>query len=190
MKKLIKSLLLLLRIPIFRLKGSSVNVHSDIKQPILLRNTRVEPYVHIGPYCIINNAEIGSYSSIAPQVQIGGMEHPYWDVSTSTYLSDEARQAFTSIGHDVWIGAAAIIKAGVKIGNGAVVGANSFVNKDVPPYAIVIGSPAKVYKFRFDDTIIAELEASRYWENEPSKARNTLSKITIKKNNQLNIKST
>lgn len=179
MKKLLKSLLLLLRIPFFRLKGSRVNVHSDIKKPVLLRNTRVEPYVHVGPYCIINNAEIGSYSSIAPQVQIGGMEHPYWDVSTSTYLSDEAKQEFTSIGHDVWIGAAAIIKAGVKIGNGAVIGANSFVNKDVPPYAIVVGSPAKILKYRFKESTIAELEATRYWEHKPIIARSILSKIKI-----------
>lgn len=179
MKTIIKSLLLMLRIPFFRLKGSMVNVRSDIKKPILLRNTRVEPYVHIGPYCIINNAEIGSYSSIAPQVQIGGMEHPHWDASTSTYLSDEAKQAFTSIGHDVWIGAAAIIKAGVKIGDGAVVGANSFVNKDVPPYAIVIGSPAKILKYRFDERTIAKLEASRYWGLKPEQARRILSKIEI-----------
>lgn len=180
MKKILKCILLLLRIPLFRMKGSRVNVHSDIKRPILLRNTRVEPFVHIGPYCIINNAEIGSYSSIAPQVQIGGMEHPYWDASTSTYLSDEAKQEFTSIGHDVWIGAAAIIKAGIKIGNGAVVGANSFVNRDVPPYAIVVGSPAKIIKYRFDDNTIADLETSGYWEHKPTQARRILSKIEIK----------
>ena len=57
------------------------------------------------------------------------------------------------------------------------VGANSFVNKDIPPYAIVIGTPAKVYKYRFDEKTIAELEKSRYWEQKPSKARQVLLEI-------------
>ena len=179
MKKILKTLILLLRMPLFRMKGSRVSSCSDIKRPVLLRNTNVESYVHIGPYCIINNAEIGSYSSIAPQVQIGGMEHPYWDTSTSTYLSNEAKQEFTHIGHDVWIGASAIIKAGVKIGNGAVVGANSFVNKDIPPYAIVVGTPAKLLKYRFSEDVIANLEATRYWEHRPSKAHEILSGIIL-----------
>lgn len=177
MKRLIKSMLLLLRIPFFMIKGSKVSVYSDIKARVLLRNTLVKPYVHIGPYSIINNATIGEYSSIAPHVQIGGMEHPYWEVSSSTYLSDRAKRQHTDIGHDVWIGAAAIIKAGIKIGNGAVVGANSFVNKNVPPYAIVIGSPAKVYKYRFDTEMIAEIEASHYWEKNPVKARGIINNM-------------
>lgn len=182
MKQWIKTTLLIFRIFFFKLRGSKVSVRSDIKGNVLLRNSIIGSYVHIGPNCIINNTTIGDYSSIAPQVQIGGMEHPYWDASSSTYLSDGAKQEYTEIGHDVWIGAAAIVKAGVKIGNGAVVGANSFVNKDVPPYAIVVGSPAKVYKYRFDDKKIAELESSRYWEYKPLKARTILAKLKYNDN--------
>ena len=72
----------------------------------------------------------------------------------------------TTIGHDVWIGANVSIKAGVTVGNGAVIGMGSVVTKDVPPYAIVAGVPAKVIRYRFDDDTIARLQAARWWERE------------------------
>lgn len=175
----IKSLLMIVRLPLFYLKGNRISIQTDVKRGVLLRNCQVDNYVHIGPNSIINNSSIGAYSSIAPHVQIGGMEHPYWEPSTSTYLSDGAKRERTIIGNDVWIGAAAIIKAGVKIGNGAVIGANSFVNKDVPPYAIVVGAPAKLLKYRFDKKTIEELESSHYWEMKPNEAKKTISRIEI-----------
>ena len=69
----------------------------------------------------------------------------------------------TVIGNDVWIGKRAIIKAGVKIGDGAVVGAGAVVTKDVPPYAIVAGVPAKIIKYRFDEDTIAQLLKTKWW---------------------------
>ncbi|MFP3594765.1 DapH/DapD/GlmU-related protein, partial [Chryseobacterium sp. SIMBA_038] len=63
----------------------------------------------------------------------------------------------TIIGHDVWIGAKSVIKSGITIGHGSIVAALSFVNKDVPPYAIVGGIPAKILKFRFPEEIITDL---------------------------------
>ena len=145
----------------------------------LLNECSIGNYVHIGAHCILNLTKIGNYSSIAPHVQIGGMEHPYKDLSTSTFLTDNSKRLKTEIGNDVWIAAGAIIKTGVKIGNGAVVGANSFVNKDVPPYAIVVGTPAKIYKYRFDENTIAKIEKTRYWELTPSKARQILLDIKV-----------
>lgn len=69
------------------------------------------------------------------------------------------------IGHDVWIGANAIILPGVsRIGNGAVIGAGSVVTKDVGPYEIVAGNPARAIRMRFDERQIAALESSRRWE--------------------------
>jgi len=70
----------------------------------------------------------------------------------------------TNIGNDVWIGAQAVIKAGVTIGDGAVIGGNSLVTKDVPPYAIVGGTPAKVIKYRFPEPIINALLELKWWE--------------------------
>jgi acetyltransferase-like isoleucine patch superfamily enzyme len=69
----------------------------------------------------------------------------------------------TFIGHDVWIGHGAYIRAGIKIGNGAIVAAHSVVVGDVPPYAIVAGNPAKIKRFRFAEDIVAALERLRWW---------------------------
>ena len=68
------------------------------------------------------------------------------------------------IGNDVWIGEAVFINDGITIGTGAVVGAHSVVTKDVPPYAIVAGAPARVLRYRFDDSTIQKLLDSKWWE--------------------------
>ena len=68
------------------------------------------------------------------------------------------------IGNDVWIGAQSILVSGIKIGDGAVIAANSVVTKDVPPYAIVGGSPAKVINYRFSEEIISELANLKWWD--------------------------
>jgi acetyltransferase-like isoleucine patch superfamily enzyme len=67
------------------------------------------------------------------------------------------------IGHDVWIGHAAIIMPGVNIGHGAIIGSGAVVTKDIPPYAIAVGVPAKVIKYRFDETTIAALMDIAWW---------------------------
>ena len=71
---------------------------------------------------------------------------------------------YTDIGHDVWIGAQSIIRAGVKIGHGAVIAANSVVIKDVEPYSIVGGNPAKEIRKRFDNVCITQLLKLKWWE--------------------------
>lgn len=67
------------------------------------------------------------------------------------------------VGNDVWIGARAMLLDGVRVGDGAIVGAGAVVTRDVPPYAIVVGSPAKVVRFRFDDARIARLLQLSWW---------------------------
>lgn len=69
----------------------------------------------------------------------------------------------TIIGNDVWLGANSLVLKGVKIGDGAVIGAGAVVTKDVPPYAIVGGNPAKVIKMRFDDETIGKLMQLQWW---------------------------
>lgn len=126
----------------------------------------------------IVNCEIGQFCSISDEVMIGGAEHPMEWVSTSPVFQNVKhsgpKKKFakfnyegvkrTFIGNDVWIGKKVIIKAGVKIGDGAVIGAGSVVTKDVPPYAVVAGVPAKVIKYRFDENIISNLLQSRWWD--------------------------
>ena len=71
------------------------------------------------------------------------------------------------IGNDVWIGYEAVVMAGVRIGDGAVIGAGAVVTKDIPPYAIAVGIPARVIKYRFDEETIARLLRTRWWDRPP-----------------------
>ena len=77
----------------------------------------------------------------------------------------------TNIGHDVWIGYGARIKAGVSIGHGAVVGMGAIVTKDVPPCAVVAGNPARVVSQRFPNAIAAALQASKWWDMDDTELR-------------------
>ena len=120
-------------------------------------------------------AVIGAYCSIAPDVEIitGGIHSTDW-VSTYPFRiqwkMDGALQdgmptsnGDVVVGNDVWIGSGAMILSGVTIGHGSVVAARSVVTKDVPPYAIVGGCPAKVLKYRFSPEAIAKLLAIQWW---------------------------
>lgn len=164
--------------PLWKVKHNKISMCSEVSSGLVARYTIVGRYAYIGRNCTINNTIIGAYSCIAADVQIGGMEHPYWDLSLSPKLSDKFIFGTpTIIGHDVWIGAGSIIRQGVTIGDGAVVGANSFVNRDVPPYTIVAGSPARVIKERKIKKIERILNESKYWEENPKRAMEILKQI-------------
>jgi len=112
--------------------------------------------------------KIGNYSSLAKDVSmIISADHDYVGVTTYSLFEIEnpngKNRDFIDIGNDVWIGMEAMIMGGVKIGNGAVVGARAVVTKDVPSYAIVVGSPAEIVKYRFSNEVIAKLENSAWW---------------------------
>ena len=182
-KNFLKLLLEIVKKPYYNIN------HNRISLSTYCRDASGFQYCTIGKYCWINrnvglnHVIMGNYCSIASQVLIGGMEHSIKQISTSTKLSDGCiNDVTTSIGNDVWIGSQVVIKQGVKIGNGAVVGANSFVNKDVPPYAIVVGSRAKISKFRFSEDLIAEIEKSRYWDFRPKEAKQIIKRISSKYN--------
>lgn len=141
-------------------------------------NSEIERYTYCGYDCEIINAKIGSFCSIAGGVRIGGAMHPSDWVSTSP-LFYEGRSAglskkfslhaiekdgTTIIGDDVWIGNNALIKQGVSIGNGAIIGMGSVVTKNIPPYAIVGGVPAKIIRYRFDKQTINKILESKWWD--------------------------
>ena len=174
----IKRLFGRLRVPFFRLRGNRVGRGTYVAGNVQLRNSVIGPYCYIGENSALNCVEMGSYCSVAPGVQVGGMEHAYEALSTSAFLAGGHKaNVRTVIGHDVWIGAQCYIKQGVRIGDGAVIGAQALVTKDVAPYSVVIGSPAREYKKRFDDATVAALQESRYWELPPAAAKEKLKKI-------------
>lgn len=165
--------------PYLLLKGNHVPLSSRIDSRCTLRFSTIGKYCFIRSGAQFNHVITGNYCSFAADVQIGGMEHPITEYSTSAKLfRDECVSDMdTIIGNDVWIAAGAIIRQGVRIGNGAVVGANSFVNKDVPPYAIVAGSPAHIIKYRFEKEIQEMIANSGYWNLPPKKAKLVLKSL-------------
>lgn len=138
---------------------------------------------YIGDNCRIF-AKIGNFCSISSNVKIIEATHPLNFISTSPVFYSTAKQTNSTfvdktifddllflpnsnfpceIGNDVWIGENVLIKGGVKIGDGACIAMGAVVTKDVPPYAVVGGVPAKIIKYRFDKTLIKRLLNSEWW---------------------------
>lgn len=118
-------------------------------------------------------SSVGNYTSIADVISFAPAQHNINFISTSPNLNgnNATRPLAPSpsensirIGHDVWIGARAVIMAGVSIGNGAIIGSSAVVTKDVPPYAIVGGVPARIIRYRFPQELIQALENSKWFE--------------------------
>jgi acetyltransferase-like isoleucine patch superfamily enzyme len=128
------------------------------------------------------NAKIGSFCSIGPEVRIGLGKHPssgFVSTYPAFFCTDNGgcRVSFVSqnlfeqfgqveIGSDVWIGAKVIVSDGVTIGDGAIVAAGAVVTKEVPPYAIVGGVPAKIIKYRFNKEQIDDLLKIKWWDKD------------------------
>ena len=141
-----------------------------------LNKVTLGKYSYIGNDCFMGNVEIGAFCSIADRVCIGGAGHPIERVSSSPVFHEGNNilgvnfQSFsyrhtekTTIENDVWIGIGTIIKAGVTIHNGAVVGAGSVVTHDVPAYEIWAGNPAKKIRDRFDKETAERIEKTEWW---------------------------
>lgn len=167
-------------------RRSAMGEHSRLKPHTELRASSVGDYSVIGPFTMVNASEIGRFNSIGPGVYIGLWEHNLW-VSTHSFYLSEACGGFVKgfkdyekdvervkIGHDVWIGANVTILKGVTVGHGAVVGAGAVVTKDVPPYAIVAGVPAKVMRYRYPPKDVEYLLELGWWDFD----RATLQKMT------------
>ena len=147
---------------------------------------------------------IGKFCAIAPGVKfiMNGANHKTNAISTYPFslfgngwevvmpkLEELPFKGDTVIGNDVWIGYEAFILPGIHIGDGAIIAAKSIVTKDVPPYAVVGGNPAKIIKARFDESTISQLEILKWWNWEIAKITKYLSVITSGKvNDLLNLK--
>jgi chloramphenicol O-acetyltransferase type B len=167
-----------------KLRGSAklnctVHSTSKVESGSALVNVVIDRYSFCGYDCEIINADIGSFCSIANRVTIGGANHPIDWISTSPvfYLGrDSVKKKFynhqrpldkrTIIGNDVWIGNNVVIKQGVNIGTGSVIGMGSIVTKNVEPYSIVVGNPARHIRNRFSSELVQKILASEWWNLE------------------------
>lgn len=159
--------------------GSRIGHGSKIESGTTFVNSTMGRYSFCGYDCEIAGADIGEFCSIANYVAIGGGQHPVDWVGTSPVFyegRDSVTKKFSTfprpapkkviIGSDVWIGYRAIILQGVTIGHGAVVGAGSVVTRNVAPFSIVAGIPARHIRYRFEEDIRNALLASRWWERD------------------------
>lgn len=168
-----------------------VKDNCDFKHPLHLSiKCEIHHSCMIGKYTFINgysvvytNVEIGNYCTIARNCEIGVASHPVDWLSSSSFqysggifpiLKEIEVQKIpfishkkTIIGNDVWIGAKVLIVNGVKIGDGAVIAAGAVVTKDVAPYSIVGGVPAKEIKKRFSEQYITQLLELKWWKKNP-----------------------
>lgn len=168
-----------------RVRDSFINTHVSVDRNNLILNCKIGRYTYTGPFDMIFHTNIGSFCSISYGVTIGPPEHDYCKLTTHPFIYDKRYEILDNselltvtkfnkqcqIGNDVWIGCNATILRGVNIGHGAVIGANALVNKDVPPYAIVAGVPAKIIKYRFSKELIKALLELKWWEWDIKKIR-------------------
>lgn len=156
----------------------TVNEGCNISEIICIGNIILGRFVSIlGPGTVIKAVKekilIGSFSSIGQNVSIYDFNHSFQRVSSSfinhlifkeNFLSDISTKGSVIIEEDVWIGSNSVILPGVRIGRGSIIGGGSVVTKDIPPYSIAVGNPAKVVSQRFEADKIDFLEKLRWWE--------------------------
>ena len=179
------------KLQISAIRNSTICSTSKVEAGSSFVNSKMDSFSFTGYYCDVYNANIGKFVSIANNVKIGGATHPMHWVSMSPVFyhgRDSISKKFSSfprpiqqeikIGNDVWIGDSAIIMSGVNVGNGAVIGAGAIVTKNVPDYAIVVGSPAKVIRYRFSHEIIEKLLQIKWWDHSDKEIQELAKHIT------------
>jgi acetyltransferase-like isoleucine patch superfamily enzyme len=175
-----------------RLEGGEL--HSTSLREIFSKYWGVEIglYTHgacFQPWVVDPKTKIGRYCSIAHGIRIINHNHPLSFKGTSGlfFNPDEGLCDRWLVGHnpleignDVWIGANAVIMPEVnRIGDGAVIGAGAVVSRDVPPYAVVLGNPGRVVKYRFSEDVIARLLEEKWWEKDVSELKGRIGEFTV-----------
>lgn len=194
---------------------SQVGEHCTIGDNSNILKSQLDKYVSINRNCVLDNVEmgfgsyinqnttlkhviIGKFCCISWNVTLyGGSSHNYsapsmytsyhWKHIFGSSMQSDISKEKTKIGNDVWIGNGAIVINGVTIGDGAIIGAGAVVTKDIPPYSIVAGVPAKVLRMRFDESTVKRLLNISWWNwpmdiiaaNERLLRMNTLSEESL-----------
>ncbi len=165
--------------PTANIRDSSVGRCCEILADTSLHTAELGDFSYLGPRCIVGDATIGKFCAIAAEVRIGAPNHPMDRPSMHRFtycpeyyaagavrdhaFFDQRKEDRAVIGNDVWIGHGVIVLPGVKVGDGAVLAAGAVVTKDVQPYTIVGGIPAKFIRERFTRTIAERLASIAWW---------------------------
>ncbi|MBO9429779.1 chloramphenicol acetyltransferase [Sulfitobacter sp. R18_1] len=152
----------------------------EIGRATRLAHSKIGDYSYCDRWCDIANTQVGKFSNIAASVRIGATDHPMEKASLHHFhyragdyfdgAEDDAdwfalrRSRRTVIGHDTWLGHGAQVRPEVTIGHGAVVAGGAIVTRDVAPYMIVAGIPAKPLRRRFSESIAARMEELAWWD--------------------------
>lgn len=161
-------------------RKSEIGAWTELGRNTWISESTFGDYSYTAGDVLIIYTDVGKYCSIASHVRINPGNHPMWRVTQHhmTYrrrqyglgMEDDAeffewrRDHRCTVGHDVWIGHGALVMPGVSVGTGAVVGAGAVVTKDVEPYTIVVGVPAKPVRLRFDADVVAKLLQIAWWD--------------------------
>ena len=164
---------------------SRISRKAKVYGKVQVTHSTMGDYSYVGRNSRIIHADIGKFCSIAGETKIGMGTHTLDKISTSpifTEANNATKHSWVKVsainpfkrvvvGNDVWIGVRTMVMGGVKIGDGAVIGAGSIVTKDIPPYAVAVGVPAKVIRYRFSQEQIDALLANPWWNFSEEKLR-------------------
>ncbi len=166
--------------PTADVRNTTLGRYTEIYERCSIGDSAIGDYSYVVRDGEIWCATIGKFVNIASHARINAPNHPTWRATLHhfTYRAEnywpdaEAEAGFfewrrehkVTIGHDVWLGHGVTILPGVTVGNGAVIGAGAVVSRDVEPYTIVAGVPAKPIRRRFSEEIAARLEALAWWD--------------------------
>lgn len=162
---------------------TKVGKNVKIYKPSFINKSEIGDYTYISTNSNISLTHIGKYCSIGPNLFCGWGIHPTNSISTSpmfyslrqqngvslTEINKIEERKIITIGHDVFIGANVTILDGITIGDGAVIGAGAVVSKDIPAYAIAVGCPIRIIKYRFNEDQISALKRIQWWNFEEDK---------------------
>ncbi|WP_067335692.1 DapH/DapD/GlmU-related protein [Stappia indica] len=176
--------------PTAEVSGCEFGRYTEVDARVSISETRMDDYSYVMRDAMIWNAEIGKFANIAACVRINATHHPmeratlhhftyrandYWDDADQEADFFRRRRALrVRIGHDTWIGHGATILPGVSVGDGAVIGSGAVVSRDVAPYTIVGGVPARLIRERFPADVVARMQALAWWDWSHERLRETL----------------
>lgn len=176
--------------PTARVRNSTLGRYTELGEGVLMLNSEMGDYSYAVRYADMANASIGKFCNIASFVRIGATDHPmdrasqhhflyrsndYWDDAApdEAFFAHRASRRAT-VGHDTWLGHGSMVMPEVTVGHGAVVAAKAVVTRDVPPYALVAGVPARFVRWRHPPALAERLMALAWWDWDHDRLRATL----------------